>query len=119
MMDAERLVAQVFNVPSEVPASERHLVTMASVLAVDGRDHSEVSEFAVKAALAYDELLRTIRTGKADGLFRGEPDVSVADLVQSCFSAPARSLGVPTLEHALRAIVDRVRADGFEDAQQE
>jgi prepilin-type processing-associated H-X9-DG protein len=117
-MDAERLVAEVFNVPEDVAASDRHLVTMANVLMADGHDPSEVHEFVVKAALAYDELIRTLRTGKADPLFRGDVNVTISDLVQSCFSAPARSLGVESLEKAIQAVVDRVRLDGFEDTDE-
>jgi hypothetical protein len=47
----------------------------------------------------------------------GTEGPSVAELVQTCFGAPAQRLGVSTLEKALQAVVDYVRANGFDDEQ--
>jgi hypothetical protein len=119
MVDAEHLVARVFGVSDdEILSSERHLFLMSNVFAVEGRDPSEVDEFAIKAALAYDELIRTVRSGKLDHLYLGNDAPTVAEVVQSCFSAPARSLGSSTLENALRAVVDHVRASGVRNASE-
>src|ERR1044072_3649460 len=100
-MDSERLIGVVFGVADDVPSTERHLLVMANVLVADGRDPSEVEGFAIEAALAYDELIRTSGSGKADPLLMGTEGPSVAELVQTCFSAPAQRVGVSTLEKAL------------------
>ena len=115
-MDSERLICVVFGVPPDAPSTERHLLAMANVLVADGRDPSEVEGFVIEAALAYDELIRTIRSGKADHLLMGTEGPSVAELVQTCFSAPAQRAGVSTLEKALQMVVDYVRANGFDGA---
>jgi hypothetical protein len=75
----------------------------------------EIDEFRIKAALAYDELIRLLRGGKADHLFVGISEPTGPELVKGYFSAPARGLGEPILEHGIAAIVDYVRANGFED----
>ena len=114
-MNPERLLARVFDVPYAVTDSNRPVLTMWQMVTSQGHDPLEIDEFRIKAALAYDELVRMLRSGKADHLFVGIPEPSGAELVQGYFSAPARGLGVSVLEQGVDAIVDYVRANGFED----
>jgi hypothetical protein len=115
MMNTERLLARVFDVPYAVTDSNRPVLTMWQMVRSQGHDPLEIDEFRIKAALAYDELIRLLRGGKADHLFVGISEPTGPELVKGYFSAPARGLGEPILEHGIAAIVDYVRANGFED----
>ena len=94
MMNAERLLARVFDVPYAVTDANRPVLTMWRMVSSHGQDPLDIDEFRIKAALAYDELIRMLRNGRADHLFVGIPEPAGAELVQGYFSAPARGLGV-------------------------
>src|SRR5512140_2824084 len=115
MINTERLLARVFAVPYAVTSANRPILTMWQMLKTQGRDPLDIAEFPIKAPIAYDEFVRMFTGGRADHLFVGIADPSPAELVTAYFSAPARALGTESLQRAIAAVVDYVRANGFEN----
>jgi hypothetical protein len=115
MMNTERLLARVFDVPYAVTNANRPVLTMWQMLTAQGLDPLDIDDFTIKAAITYDELVRLLRDGRADHLFVGILEPTSGELVEAYFSAPARALGGPALEKGIAAIVDHVRANAFED----
>ena len=71
MLNTERLLARVLGVPYAVSDTNRPVLTMWQMLTAQGRNPLDIEDFAIKAALAYDELVRMLKSGKADHLFVG------------------------------------------------
>ena len=115
MLNTERLLARVLGVPYAVSDTNRPVLTMWQMLTAQGRNPLDIEDFAIKAALAYAELVRMLKSGKADHLFVGIAEPTTVELVKAYFSAPARALDATTLEKGIAAIVEHVRANGFED----